>query len=161
MVDTTFLPITSVISPEKKLQYLKRTSDTVKLKDEKEKKELNTMIQSQNEKINQKVNKVESQFESFNKTLQTVNKNIRHNEDFKKEFMDLKEDNKSFKHSQLIDPCNFANLNQDILLLKESSEKLERKIEHSLLQQKYVVYMFGLLLTFIQTWFPTDMFKLD
>ena len=43
--------------------------------------------------------------------------------------MDVKQDNKSFKHSQLIDQCNFANLNQDILLL-------ERKIEHSLQQQK-------------------------
>ena len=50
--------------------------------------------------------------------------------------MDLKEENKSFKDSQLTDPCNFANLNQDILLLKESTEKLEKKIEHSLMQQK-------------------------
>ena len=148
-----------MISPEKRLQYLRRARDTVKLKDDKigklqktievlqislketqkQNKELNTMIQSQNEKINkmsQKINKVESQFESFNKTLQTVNKYIRDHEDLKKEFMDVKEDNKSFKHSQLIDPCNFANLNQDILLLKESTEKLERKIEHSLQQQK-------------------------
>ena len=38
--------------------------------------------------------------------------------------MDLKEDNKSFKHSQVIDPCNVANLNQDILLLEESTKKL-------------------------------------
>ena len=65
-----------------------------------------------------------------------MNKYIRDHEDLKKEFMDVKEDNKSFKHSQLIDPCNFANLNQDILLLKESTKKLERKIEHSLQQQK-------------------------
>ena len=159
LTDTPVLPTTSVISPEKRLQYLRRACDTVKLKDDKinklqktievlqislketqkQNKELNTMIQSQNEKINkmsQKVNKVESQFKSFNKTLQTVNKYIRDHEDLKKEFMDVKEDNKSFKHSQLIDPCNFANLNQDILLLKESTEKLERKIEHSLQQQK-------------------------
>ena len=154
LIDTPVLPTTSVISPEKRLQYLRRAGDTVKLKDDKinklqktievlqislketqkQNKELNTIIQSQNE--SQKVNKVESQFESFNKTLQTVNKYIRDHEDLKKEFMDVKEDNKSFKHSQLIDPCNFANLNQDILLLKESTEKLEKKIEHSLQQQK-------------------------
>ena len=133
LIDTPVSPTTSVISPEKRLQYLRRVRDTVKLKDDKinklqkttevlqislketqkQNKELNTMIQSQNEKINkmsQKVNKVESQFESFNNTLQTVNKYIRDHEDLKKEFMDVKEDNKSFKNSHLIDPCNFLQI---------------------------------------------------
>ena len=34
--------------------------------------------------MSQKVNKVENQFESFNKTLQTVNKYIRDHEDLKR-----------------------------------------------------------------------------
>ena len=35
LIDTPVLPTTSVISPEKRLQYLRRARDTVKLKDDK------------------------------------------------------------------------------------------------------------------------------
>ena len=71
LIDTPVLPTASVISPEKRLQYLRRARDTVKLKDDKinklqktievlqislketqkQNKELNTMIQSENQKM--------------------------------------------------------------------------------------------------------------
>ena len=37
--------------------------------------------------------------------------------------------NESCKKSQLIDPCSLANLNQDLLTLREDSAKLEKRIE--------------------------------
>ena len=72
LVDTPVLPTASVISPEKRLQYSRRAHDKAKLKDDKinklqettevlqinlkethkQNKDLNTMIQSQNEKVN-------------------------------------------------------------------------------------------------------------
>ena len=80
-------------------------------------------------KLTGKINKIESDFDSYSKTFQTVQKYVSEHETIKKEFNLLKDHNESFKKSQLIDPCSLANLNQDLLTPQEDSTKLEKQIE--------------------------------
>ena len=75
---------------------------------------MNILINNQNEKINKltgKINKIVSEFDSYPKKFQTVQKYVSEHETIKKEFNLLKYNNESFKKSQLIDPCSLAKLN--------------------------------------------------
>ena len=118
-----------------KIEDLKSTVAALKEdlnKFQKQNKEMNVLINNQNEKINKltgKINKIVSDFDSYSKTFQTVQKYVSENETIKKEFNLLKDYNESFIKSQLIDPCSLANLNQDFLTPQDDSTKLRKQIE--------------------------------
>ena len=118
-----------------KIEDLKSTIAALKEdlnKSQKQNKEMNILINNQNEKINkltEKINKIVSDFDSYSKTFQTVQKYVSEHETIKIEFNLLKDHNESFKKSQRIDPCSLANLNQDLLTLQEDSTKLGKQIE--------------------------------